>query len=179
MTEKVSRRIFLKVAGTSVAGVGAAVSPVGPAMAAGNNQAAIQAAAGAAVLPYPKALVGQAKSMQVNTPVSFSYPDADSPCVAIKMGQRVAGGVGPDGDVVAYSNLCTHMGCPLMYDPQTRSFKCPCHYSMFDPEKSGQMICGQATEDLPQIQLSYDAGHDTVHAVAVTGLIYGRQANVL
>jgi arsenite oxidase small subunit len=50
---------------------------------------------------------------------------------------------------------------------------------MFDPEKSGQMICGQATEDLPQIQLSYDEGNDTVHAVAVTGLIYGRQANVL
>lgn len=179
MTEKVSRRIFLKVAGTSVAGVGAAVSPVGPAIAAGDNQAAIQAAAGMAVLPYPRTAVGKAKSMQADTPVAFNYPDADSPCVAIKMGQRVPGGVGPDGDIVAYSNLCTHMGCPLMYDAASRSFKCPCHYSMFDPEKSGQMICGQATEDLPQIQLSYDAATDTVHAVAVAGLIYGRQANVL
>ncbi|SBP86590.1 MULTISPECIES: arsenate reductase (azurin) small subunit [Thiomonas] len=179
MTEKVSRRIFLKVAGTSVAGVGAAVSPVGSAVAAGNNQAAIQTAAGAAVLPYPKISVGKAQSMQANTPVSFSYPDGDSPCVAIKMGQRVAGGVGPDGDIVAYSNLCTHMGCPLMYDPATQRFKCPCHYSMFDPEKSGQMICGQATEDLPQIQLEYDPASDSVRAVAVTGLIYGRQANVL
>ena len=179
MTESISRRIFLKVAGTSVAGAGASLGSIRAAAAAESNQAALQAAAGAAVLPYPKTLVGQAQRMQVNTPVSFNYPDADSPCVAIKMGQRMAGGVGPDGDIVAYSNLCTHMGCPLMYDAQTRSFKCPCHYSMFDPEKSGQMICGQATEDLPQIQLSYDAGHDTVHAVAVTGLIYGRQANVL
>ncbi len=179
MTEKISRRIFLKVAGTSVAGVGAAVSPVGPAIAAGDNQAAIQSAAGMAVLPYPKAAVGKAKSMQVDTPVAFTYPDADSPCVAIKMGQRVPGGVGPDGDIVAYSNLCTHMGCPLMYDAASRSFKCPCHYSMFDPEKSGQMICGQATEDLPQIQLSHDAATDTVYAMAVAGLIYGRQANVL
>lgn len=179
MAETVSRRIFLKVAGTSVAGVGAAVSPVGSAMAASHNEAATQAAAGAAVLPYPKMAVGKVKSMQVNTPVAFSYPDADSPCVAIKMGQRVAGGVGPDGDIVAYSNLCTHMGCPLMYDAATKSFKCPCHYSMFDPEKSGQMICGQATEDLPQIQLEYDAASDTVRAVAVSGLIYGRQANVL
>ena len=179
MTESVSRRIFLKVAGTSVAGAGASLGSIGAAAAAENSRAAIQAAAGMAVLPYPKTMVGKAKAMQANTPVSFSYPDADSPCVAIKMGQRVPGGVGPDGDIVAYSNLCTHMGCPLMYDPATRSFKCPCHYSMFDPEKSGQMICGQATEDLPQIQLSYDAGNDTVHAVAVTGLIYGRQANVL
>ena len=179
MTEKVSRRIFLKVAGTSVAGMGAAVSPVGPAIAAGDNQAAIQAAAGMAVLPYPTAAVGKAASMRVNTPMAFNYPDTDSPCVALKMGQRVPGGVGPDGDIVAYSNLCTHMGCPLMYDATTRSFKCPCHYSMFDPEKSGQMICGQATVDLPQIQLSYDAATDTVHATAVAGLIYGRQANVL
>ncbi|MGE0071903.1 MAG: arsenate reductase (azurin) small subunit [Thiomonas sp.] len=179
MAEQVSRRIFLKVAGTSVAGVGAAVTPVGHAVAAGNDQAAIRAAAGMAVLPYPKAAVGKAAAMKVDTPVAFNYPDADSPCVAIKMGRRVAGGVGPDGDIVAYSNLCTHMGCPLMYDAKTRSFKCPCHYSMFDPEKSGQMICGQATEDLPQIQLSYDAATDTVHAVAVNGLIYGRQANVL
>ncbi len=179
MTERLSRRIFLKVAGTSVAGVGAAVTPVGSAMAAGNSQAAAQAAAGAAVLPYPKTSVGKAGAMQANTPVSFNYPDGDSPCVAIKMGERVAGGVGPDGDIVAYSNLCTHMGCPLMYDPTTKSFKCPCHYSMFDPEKSGQMICGQATQDLPQIQLSYDPTSDSVHAVAVNGLIYGRQANVL
>lgn len=179
MAENVSRRIFLKVAGTSVAGVGASVSPAGSAMAAADNHAQIQAAAGMAVLPYPKAAVGKSRAMQANTPVSFNYPDAESPCVAIKMGHRIPGGVGPDGDIVAYSSLCTHMGCPLMYDPASRSFKCPCHYSMFDPEKSGQMICGQATEDLPQIQLSYDAATDTVHAVAVAGLIYGRQANLL
>ena len=179
MNEKVPRRLFLKVAGSSVAGVGAAVSPVGSAMAAGNEQTAIQTAAGAAVLPYPATSVGKAMGMKVSTPVAFDYPDADSPCVAIKMGQRVAGGVGPDGDIVAFSKLCTHMGFPLTYDTATKSFKCPCHYSMFDAEKSGQMICGQATEDLPQIQLSYAPATDTVRAVGVIGLIYGRQANVL
>ncbi len=103
MTESVSRRIFLKVAGTSVAGAGASLGSIGAAAAAENSRAAIQAAAGMAVLPYPKTTVGKAKAMQANTPVSFSYPDADSPCVAIKMGQRVPGGVGPDGDIVAYS----------------------------------------------------------------------------
>jgi arsenite oxidase small subunit len=96
----------------------------------------------------------------------------------LKMGAPVPGGVGPDRDIVAYSTMCTHMGCPVAYDAGTKSFKCPCHYSMFDAEKEGQMICGQATENLPRIVLKY---HDngTISAVAVDGLIYGRQSNVL
>jgi arsenite oxidase small subunit len=44
---------------------------------------------------------------------------------------------------------------------------------------SGQMVCGQATEDLPMIKLSYDAKNDSVTAVGIDGLIYGRQANIL
>ncbi len=178
MAEKVSRRIFLKVAGSSVAGAGAALAPAASALA-GDKASHPPQGIGAALLPYPRRVVGKAAGMRVDSPVAFQYPDADSPCMAIKTGARVAGGVGPDGDIVAFSSLCTHMGCPLSYDPESKRLKCPCHFSMFDPEKSGQMICGQATEDLPQIQLEYDAASDTVRAVAVTGLIYGRQANVL
>ena len=37
--------------------------------------------------------------------------------------------------------------------PAQKVFKCPCHFSMFDAEKGGQMICGQATENLPRIVL--------------------------
>ena len=117
--------------------------------------------------------------MQDNTPVNFAFPDASSPCVAIKMGRPVAGGVGPNRDIVAYSILCTHMGCPVSYDTKSRCFKCPCHFSTFDAELGGQMICGQATENLPQIVLDYDAKSGTVTAVAVEGLIYGRQSNLL
>ena len=40
------------------------------------------------------------------------------------------------------------------------------------------MVCGQATEDLPRIALEYDAKSDSVTAVGVDGLIYGRQANI-
>ena len=95
------------------------------------------------------------------------------------MGTAVPGGVGPDKDIVAFSTLCTHMGCPVAYDAATKSFKCPCHFSMFDAEMSGQMICGQATENLPRVQLSYDAKTGSIMAVGIDGLIYGRQANIL
>lgn len=170
---KLSRRFFLKTGGTAAAAAGAAVIPIQPA------HAAYSEAAGATTLNYPKTAVAKAKGMAVNKAVTFNYPDANSPCVAVRMGHPVAGGVGPQQDIVAYSMLCTHMGCPVQYDEGTRTFKCGCHFSIFDAENAGQMVCGQATEDLPRIKLSYDAATDTVTAVGVDGLIYGRQANVL
>ncbi|SDI69817.1 arsenite oxidase small subunit [Pseudomonas panipatensis] len=41
------------------------------------------------------------------------------------------------------------------------------------------MVSGQATEKLPSIVLQYDPKDESVHAVAIEGLIYGRQSNLL
>jgi arsenite oxidase small subunit len=173
---KLSRRIFLKSSGGAAAAVGAA----GSALLPGSAQAAAPVgAATGTTLNYPKRTVGKAAAMPVNQAVNFAYPDASSPCAVIRLGAAVPGGVGPDRDIVAYSTMCTHMGCPVNYDGGTKTFKCPCHFSMFDPENAGQMICGQATEDLPRIALEYDAKTDSITAVGVDGLIYGRQANIL
>ncbi|MFZ3323087.1 MAG: arsenate reductase (azurin) small subunit [Usitatibacter sp.] len=165
----ITRRDFLKASGSVVAAVPVAAST--SADAAGDP--------GRAMPQYPVKGIGRAASMSADKPVAFTYPDASSPCVALKLGAPVPGGVGPDRDIVAYSTMCTHMGCPVAYDAATKSFKCPCHFSMFDAEKEGQMICGQATENLPRIILKYDNASGSVSAVAVDGLIYGRQSNVL
>jgi arsenite oxidase small subunit len=170
---KMGRRFFLKSGGTAAVVAGSVVIPIRSA------NAAPAADSGATTLKYPNKAVGKAGGMPVNQVVSFTYPDASSPCVAIRMGAPVPGGVGPNKDIVAYSTLCTHMGCPVSYDGGSRTFKCGCHFSVFDPEMSGQMVCGQATEDLPMIKLSYDAKNDSVTAVGIDGLIYGRQANIL
>ncbi len=169
MDSTVSRRMFFKTSSAAAAGVAVGV----PATAE-----AAPADFGRTTLAYPRKRVGSASAMKVNEVVSFMYPDNASPCALIKMGRRVPGGVGPDGDIVAYSTLCTHMGCPVIYDGQARSFKCNCHFSQFDPEMGGQMICGQATENLPQVSLAF--GSDgAITATGVQGLIYGRQSNVL
>lgn len=172
MSGELSRRSFLKISGTSVA-VGAAGSLTGTAEAAAPPDTS------RTVLPYPKRAIGNVNKLRADAPMFFSYPDAASPCAAVKIGSPVSGGVGPDQDIVAYSVLCTHMGCPVAYDAAIKTFKCGCHFSMFDAEKSGQMICGQATESLPRVKLEYDQKAGTVTAVGVDGLIYGRQANVL
>lgn len=167
----ISRRGFLKAGGGVAAGVVIGV----PAL----TQGATSSSEGRVNLPYPMNAITKAKKLQVNTPVPFSYPDSASPCVLIKMGTPVPGGVGPERDIVAYSTLCTHMGCPVSYDPGQRLFKCPCHFSIFDPEHVGQMVSGQATENLPGIVLEYNPDDDSLTAVAVDGLIYGRQSNLL
>jgi arsenite oxidase small subunit len=166
-----SRRNFLKASGVAAAGVGAAVHA--PAADAATAEA------GRTTLPYQAKALGPASKLRANVPVNFTFPDASSPCALVKTGSRVDGGVGPDGDIVAFSTMCTHMGCPVVYEPATKTFKCPCHYSMFDAEKGGQMICGQATENLPRIVLRYNQKDGSLTAVSVNGLLYGRQSNVL
>ncbi len=168
----VDRRAFLKISGGIAATGGLAAT--GTATAAAPAQRP-----GATTLPYPHQTVGKAARLKVNTPLVFSYPDASSPCAVIRTGKAVPGGVGPNSDIVAYSTLCTHMGCPLHYDTGSHTFKCTCHYSIFDADLAGQMTCGQATENLPQIVLQYNAKDDSVTAVGINGKIYGRQANIL
>jgi arsenite oxidase small subunit len=170
MDSTVSRRMFFKVSGATAASAAIAIP--------GTAEAAPVVNAGRTTLPYPRKPIGKVSSMRVNVPVVFQYPDASSPCAMLKMGSKVVGGVGPDGDIVAYSTLCTHMGCPVAYDAQAKAFKCPCHFSQFDPEMAGQMICGQATENLPQVMLSV-AADGSITATGVQGLIYGRQSNLL
>ena len=111
MTQNASRRWFLKVSGAGAVGAVAAVT---------STNAAAQQDTSRTVLPYPRKVVGVAASMPANAAVNFTYPDAASPCVVMKLGTPVPGGVGPDGDIVAYSTLCTHMGCPVTYDAAAR-----------------------------------------------------------
>ncbi|WP_438396883.1 arsenate reductase (azurin) small subunit [Caballeronia sp. DA-9] len=174
--ENISRRTFLKVGGTSAAATAAVI--LKPACAA-TPPAALAPNTSHTLLPYLTKFVTTASQLNQGTPLTFSYPDASSPCMAIKLGLPVPGGVGPNKDIVAYSMMCTHMGCPVMFDGGTNTFKCGCHYSMFDAEKAGQMIAGQATENLPRIRLLYDEKTGKISANGVDGMLYGRQANVI
>lgn len=170
---KLGRRQFLKSGGAVAAAAGATFIPIHDA------NAAKPASNANTTLDYPRKSLGKTSGLPVNQAVAFNYPDEYSPCYVIRTGRPVPGGIGPDGDIVAYSAMCTHMGCPVGYDADSRTLKCACHFSMFDPENGGQMVCGQATEDLPQILLEHDTKTDTVRAIGVDGLIFGRQSNVL
>ena len=127
---------------------------------------------------YPANRLANIADLAVNEPMDISYPDEGSPGVLLKLGQPVEGGVGPDGDIVAFSVLCPHKGWILSYAAGDKTLNCPGHHSRFDCESGGQQIWGHATQNLPQFLLRVDANND-IYADGVDELIYGRLSNVL
>ena len=60
--------------------------------------------------------------------------------------------------IVAYSKICTHVGCPVaLYEQQTHHLLCPCHQSTFDVTNHCKVIFGPAKRPLPQLPISVDA----------------------
>ena len=163
----VGRRKFMSGAGLAAAGV--AVTSVVP-------QA--KAAPAAARVDYPSNRLANVADLKVNEPLSVSYPDADAPGVLLKLGKKVPGGAGANGDIVGFSTTCPHKGFPLGYNAADKTMNCPGHYSRFDCESGGLQVWGQATQNLPQYALRVDDKGD-IYAEGVDELLYGRLSNVL
>jgi len=61
-------------------------------------------------------------------------------------------------NIVAYSKICTHIGCPVaLYEQTTHHILCPCHQSTFDAATGATVIFGPAARPLPQLPLTTDA----------------------
>lgn len=163
------RRQFLR--GSALVAASATVAATAPAPQA-------RAATPAARVEYPSNRLANVSELVANEPLDVTYPDEDAAGVLLKLGVRVEGGVGPDGDIVGFSTICPHKGFPLTYSADSKTFNCPGHYSVFDPEKGGQQVWGQATQNLPQYNLRV-ADNGDIFAEGVDELIYGRLSNVL
>jgi ubiquinol-cytochrome c reductase iron-sulfur subunit len=63
-----------------------------------------------------------------------------------------------DNSIVAYSKICTHVGCPVaLYEQTTHHILCPCHQSTFDATTGATVIFGPAPRPLPQLPMTTDA----------------------
>jgi ubiquinol-cytochrome c reductase iron-sulfur subunit len=61
-------------------------------------------------------------------------------------------------NLVAYSKVCTHAGCPVgLYEAQNGTLLCPCHQSTFDVYDGARPVFGPAAVSLPQLPLGLDA----------------------
>ncbi|MDO5724300.1 MAG: Rieske 2Fe-2S domain-containing protein [Flaviflexus sp.] len=59
--------------------------------------------------------------------------------------------------IVAYSKICTHVGCPVaLYEQQTHHLLCPCHQSTFDMTDGAKVVFGPAKRPLPQLPITVD-----------------------
>lgn len=179
----VDRRSFLKLSGLAggivLSGGAVVVGAVGPrplGVAAARQGEKVQFA----YPEYPDVVIANLDDLVAGEPVFFEYPQAGQNNMLVKLGKVAEEGLGPDGDVVAYSTACSHMGAPLdnVYNHEYGILgPCPLHYSTFDLSKSGMNVMGKASDHLPQVALAVDDNGD-IRAIGMFGLIYGYPANL-
>ena len=73
------------------------------------------------------------------------------------------GGFVKEGDIIiintgdgfiALSNICTHQGCKVSYDPGNDNLPCPCHGSVYST--SGSVLQGPADAPLKKYELAQE-----------------------
>jgi arsenite oxidase small subunit len=172
-----SRRDFLKIsvvlsAILAAGGIGAVAKSV--------TDRAASSTGPATPSTFPRVKISSISTLTQDTPVSFYYPLDNEPNILVKIGQKAAGGVGPDGDIVAFSQLCQHLGCDYAYQAPGTSpgcnakYKAPgpvgyccCHGSIYDYTKGGSVIGGPAPNPVPQVTLEVDNNGD-IYATGMT-----------
>lgn len=73
----------------------------------------------------------------------FHYPTHADPCILLRLDEHT---------LVAYSQLCTHLSCPVIPDPVGGQLHCPCHNGFFDAA-TGRPTAGPPPRPLPRIAL--------------------------
>jgi arsenite oxidase small subunit len=131
-------------------------------------------------LAWPVVKIANASSLDPTKPLRFNYPLVDTPSVLVKVGAPAENGVGPDSDIVAFSDYCQHLGCVYAAlpagasPPCNSSFSAPspqgyccCHGGQYDFANSGKVIGGPPPRPVPQVTLRYDGTTGDIFAVGM------------
>jgi Rieske Fe-S protein len=129
----VTRRDYLRILVTISGGLLAGAAAVGVGIFRRHGTGTAPARRIAAELPP-----GQA--------VAFRYPGADDRALAVRL---------PDGRLVGYSAVCTHLACAVLWRREHGELQCPCHNGVFDPA-TGEVVAGPPPRPLPRVLLRED-----------------------
>lgn len=106
-------------------------------------------------MPPSRARIASIASLEPGTATTFNYPGEHDPCLLLRT---------DDGQLLAYSQKCTHLSCAVVPRMEEGVLHCPCHEGYFDM-LTGANIAGPPPRPLPLIEL--DIVGDDVFAVAV------------
>jgi nitrite reductase/ring-hydroxylating ferredoxin subunit len=87
--------------------------------------------------------IGSATLLDKEGSLLFRYPTDQDPCIAVKTSA---------GQIVAYSQVCTHLSCAVIYSKPENQLICPCHNGHFSVEQ-GAPISGPPTRPLPKVKI--------------------------
>lgn len=97
-------------------------------------------------LAWPIVKLANISSLDPSKPLRFNYPLVDTPSFLIKAGVPADNGVGPDHDIVAFSDVCQHLGCIFGVLPTGAAPPCKSSYSA--PSPQGYCCCHGGIYDL-------------------------------
>ena len=130
---------------------------------------------------FPVILVANASDLKVGVPINFDYPLKEQPNILVKLGVKATNGVGPDSDIVAFSEISQHLGCINGFlnagsSPSCNSsYKaggpvgyCCCHGSIYDLADGAKVIGGPAPRPEPQVVLFFDSKTGNIFATGMT-----------
>jgi arsenite oxidase small subunit len=131
-------------------------------------------------LAWPRIKLVNIAAIDSSKPLRFNYPLVDTPNVLVKVGQKVENGVGPDSDIVAYSDVCQHLGCfyavlsPSASPPCNSSYTargwegyCCCHGGQYDLANGAKVIGGPPPRPVPAVILEYDKNTGDIYAMGM------------
>jgi len=78
----------------------------------------------------------------------FEYPTGDDPAILVHL---------PGGELRAFSQQCTHLGCVVFYSPDNGQMECPCHEGHFDAA-TGDVLSGPPQRPLGRIDVEVRDG---------------------
>ena len=120
--------------------------------------------------PFPRIKVANMSDLSPGKSITFNYPLEETPNILVKVGVKAEGGVGPEGDIVAFSQICQHLGCIYGYLAAGASPSCDasyqasgpvgyccCHGSQFDLVKGAKVIGGPSPRPQPQVILEFES----------------------
>jgi arsenite oxidase small subunit len=130
---------------------------------------------------FPRIKAANLTDLSGGKPLSFNYPLQETPNLLVKLGVKSQGGVGPDSDIVAFSQLCQHLGCVYGFVPAgtypdcDNTYKAPkpvgyccCHGSVFDLANKGVVIDGPSPRPVPQVTLEFDSSTGDIYAIGMS-----------
>ena len=96
----------------------------------------------------PRVRIAAVAAVPVGGARLFRWPTADDPAILLRLSET---------RFVAFSQRCTHLGCPVHPAPDRPELLCPCHAGVFSAE-DGRALAGPPRRPLPRIALEVRDG---------------------
>jgi Rieske Fe-S protein len=87
--------------------------------------------------------IGSAAALAETGWLLFRYPRDSDPCIAVRT---------PEGKIVAYSQVCTHLSCAVVYSQSENALLCPCHKGVFNID-NGSPVAGPPERPLARVRI--------------------------